>query len=326
MLFHARFPYAWRMETERRVLERFGKGGKRQGQAIVVATQVIEQSLDLDFDLMVTDMAPVDLLLQRAGRLHRHSDNNPHRSPGLKAPRLAISMPEMNGGVPEFGVDAYVYDAYILLKTYFVMQEHKHIQVIRQTENLIEAVYGDLDTGVIPQPHIRLLEEARQKMENSSKKDRAKAMTRLIPCVQDEALLDTVNPMLEEDNPELHQAFQALTRLIDPGVSLVCLHRTASGYSLSPDDHDGDIDLELEPQDEIVSALLQHTVTLHDRRIVHHLLENKQFAAPGAWRKKAALRYHRLAVFEGGVCPLRDTPYTLQLSREIGLIVHKEET
>jgi CRISPR-associated endonuclease/helicase Cas3 len=71
-LFHARFPFGRRMELETSVLERFGKNGgpAERNRRVLVATQVVEQSLDLDFDLMVTDVAPVDLVLQRAGRLH----------------------------------------------------------------------------------------------------------------------------------------------------------------------------------------------------------------------------------------------------------------
>ena len=83
-LLHARFPFADRAEREARCLGRFGKDGNtvevpgggtrsvhRPSRAVLVSTQIIEQSLDLDFDLMVSDMAPADLLLQRAGRLHR---------------------------------------------------------------------------------------------------------------------------------------------------------------------------------------------------------------------------------------------------------------
>ena len=76
ILFHARFALGDRLKIEDEVLRRFGKGQvgattEREGW-IVVATQVVEQSLDLDFDLMVSDLAPIDLLIQRAGRVHRH--------------------------------------------------------------------------------------------------------------------------------------------------------------------------------------------------------------------------------------------------------------
>ncbi len=73
-LFHARFTLGDRLAVEQDVLLRFGKEstqGLRRGQ-VLVATQVVEQSLDLDFDLMATDLAPIDLVVQRAGRLHRH--------------------------------------------------------------------------------------------------------------------------------------------------------------------------------------------------------------------------------------------------------------
>jgi CRISPR-associated endonuclease/helicase Cas3 len=73
-LFHARFAMGDRLAMEERVLQQFGSDSKakdRRGR-ILVATQVVEQSLDLDFDVLVSDLAPIDLLIQRAGRLCRH--------------------------------------------------------------------------------------------------------------------------------------------------------------------------------------------------------------------------------------------------------------
>lgn len=72
ILFHARFAMGDRQAIEAEVLRRFGRGSADR-TGVVVATQVIEQSLDLDFDLLVTDLAPADLLIQRAGRLWRHA-------------------------------------------------------------------------------------------------------------------------------------------------------------------------------------------------------------------------------------------------------------
>ncbi len=83
MLFHARFAMADRLRVEQAVLARFGRdSADRRG--VLVATQVVEHSLDLDFDLMVSDLAPVDLLIQRAGRLWRHRrDARPVAGPEL---------------------------------------------------------------------------------------------------------------------------------------------------------------------------------------------------------------------------------------------------
>ena len=67
-MFHARFAMGDRLGIEERVMARFGRGGTDRS-GVVVASQVIEQSLDIDFDLLVTDLAPMDLMIQRAGRL-----------------------------------------------------------------------------------------------------------------------------------------------------------------------------------------------------------------------------------------------------------------
>jgi len=86
LLFHARFALHDRLAMEERVLASFGKDStaeKRAGR-LLIATQVVEQSLDVDFDLVVTDLAPVDRVIQRAGRLRRHrraTDGTPLADP-----------------------------------------------------------------------------------------------------------------------------------------------------------------------------------------------------------------------------------------------------
>ncbi|GAB2525908.1 CRISPR-associated helicase Cas3' [Nocardiopsis aegyptia] len=78
-----------RTEVEARVRMLLGKGSPEDRHAIVVGTQVLEHGLDIDADLMVSDLCPVDLLFQRAGRLHRHARHN--RPPGVKTPLLLIA-------------------------------------------------------------------------------------------------------------------------------------------------------------------------------------------------------------------------------------------
>lgn len=73
-LFHSRFAMIDRLAIEDRTVAHFGNDSAhehRKGQ-VLIATQVVEQSLDLDFDVMITDLAPIDLIIQRAGRLRRH--------------------------------------------------------------------------------------------------------------------------------------------------------------------------------------------------------------------------------------------------------------
>ena len=84
MLFHARFALRDRLNMEERVLRSFGKDSTPEQRAgrLLIATQVVEQSLDVDFDLFVTDLAPIDRVIQRAGRLRRHrrsADGTPLR-------------------------------------------------------------------------------------------------------------------------------------------------------------------------------------------------------------------------------------------------------
>ncbi|MGL4603674.1 MAG: CRISPR-associated helicase Cas3', partial [Iodobacter sp.] len=100
-LFHSRFAMGHRLDIENKVLEIFGKkstGEQRRGQ-VLIGTQVLQESLDIDVSNMISDLAPVDLLIQRAGRLQRHvrtvdGDLNPAGQEGRESPVLYIYGPE----------------------------------------------------------------------------------------------------------------------------------------------------------------------------------------------------------------------------------------
>lgn len=92
LLLHSRFAMAHRLEKEEVVRTVLGRGehDERKG-FVLVGTQILEASLDYDVDLMVSDLAPVDLIIQRAGRIWRHADR---RSRPLAAPELLVLAPD----------------------------------------------------------------------------------------------------------------------------------------------------------------------------------------------------------------------------------------
>ncbi|WP_439375709.1 CRISPR-associated helicase Cas3' [Bradyrhizobium sp. DASA03120] len=94
-IFHARFAHGDRLAIEDAVLARFGREAATSDRAghVLVATQVVEQSLDLDFDLVISDLAPVDLILQRAGRLWRHMDLRPAGLRPATGPVMMVVRP-----------------------------------------------------------------------------------------------------------------------------------------------------------------------------------------------------------------------------------------
>lgn len=144
LLFHARFPMGRREEIEQTCLDKFGKGPKanRPRKAILVASQVVEQSLDLDFDGMLTELAPIDLLLQRAGRVHRHRDRI--RPKGLEVPVIQVILPEENETndlEKRYGNSGFVYAPFLLNNTERLVENGIHIPVPGEVRTVIAKVY-----------------------------------------------------------------------------------------------------------------------------------------------------------------------------------------
>jgi CRISPR-associated endonuclease/helicase Cas3 len=153
-LFHARFAMCDRQGIETDALERFGRDAEPENRAgrILVATQVVEQSLDLDFDLVISDLAPVDLIIQRAGRLWRHMDRRPEETRAVPGPRILVISPYPDEATsdkwlePALGKGAAVYsDPAILYRTAMTLFESGKIRTPQDLRPMIERVYGGKD-------------------------------------------------------------------------------------------------------------------------------------------------------------------------------------
>lgn len=324
-LFHARYLYEDREKREGQALRRFGKPSdlkvRRPRRAVLVATQVIEQSLDLDFDLMVTEMAPVDLLLQRAGRLHRHVRPRPDK---LQEPSLWIMAPESEGGVPFFdpGTEA-VYERHILLRSWLALKDRPAVAIPGDMEFLIEKVYDESPppTGLAP-ALIQAWEESLKILQGDLRHDAAEALFRYIspPYYRDDILEDR-NPELEEDAPEVHKSLQAATRLGAPGVSLICLYGDGVKVALDPKGC-RTINLQEKPSGEATRALLHRSVTLSHRGLVPWLINNGE--RPPGWQKHPLLCRCRLVRLDENHA-WRGDGYELRLSPEEGIVITKRK-
>lgn len=242
ILFHSRFTAGRRQELEEQVLGLFSRDGRRpQGRALVIATQVIEQSLDLDFDLMASDIAPVDLLLQRSGRLHRH-DRGENRPPHLREPVLLIRAPEDTTTAPGYKDTAGVYDDAVLLRTHTLLLDrhdrNEGIAIPGDVHNLVEEVYGE-EASATPRMEWEKAWTAAVKARRDKEKLMAKAASGMaIPkSGYEEALSfweqDEVSFSDDEDSRAIGDVRPMLTRLGKPTVLVILSEAVDSDTTIS---------------------------------------------------------------------------------------------
>ena len=217
-LLHARFMAADRVAKEEVLQARFGRGeGDRQGR-VLVATQVIEASLDLDFDLMISDLAPIGSMIQRAGRLWRHMDERPVDSRPVAGPALHIVSPD-----PYMVEDArwlhrmlksgaWVYPLATQWRTARVLFDARVIRAPGGLRHLIEAVHGPA-LEEVPSA----LESAKQEADGRSMIERQMARNQLL---KPDSYLDAAQKVHDEE--------KVMTRLGVRQVTL-WLARTGAG-------------------------------------------------------------------------------------------------
>jgi CRISPR-associated endonuclease/helicase Cas3 len=342
-LLHARMPYEQRQDREQKALIAYGRPDgkvevegkeapepvKRPCRSVLVSTQIIEQSLDLDFDLMVSDLAPIDLLLQRIGRLHRHHRERPA---GLTQPTLWLCDPEVDGdSVPLFAhrETSIVYSNHVLLRTWLLVRDRSRIVVPGDIDALIEVVYGDVEPDV-PGPAWRLAwEHTLAKLENEKGKDEYQGKIRVIFKPKVKKPLDKLAGHLrQEDAPELHPAAQAVTRLALPSIGLICLWGDVTNPSF---DREGKklYDITHAPDVMTTECLLRRSLTVTHFGLIRRLGDPNAPGAsaylPAGWKTSSLLRPYRLLVFDpragSAVVGTDDNAIALRLEDGRGLLI-----
>ena len=160
-LLHSRFPHFQRQNNEKRWMELLGKNdAHRPPGCVLVATQVVEQSVDIDADLLVTDLAPTDLLLQRLGRLHRHTRPRPV---GFETATCWILQPAVDWGADpkaireEIGASAYIYPPIALYLAQKIWRNRESVTLPTEIRELLESPTSLMDS--LPSGAAKLAEE-----------------------------------------------------------------------------------------------------------------------------------------------------------------------
>jgi CRISPR-associated endonuclease/helicase Cas3 len=216
LLFHARFTASDRQKITEKVLGLFGKEStSRPKRYVLVATQVVEQSLDVDFDHMVSEVAPIDLLLQRSGRIKRHTRDSTGRlisGPDQRGvPVLHVLVPAKDGNKPpKFGASEMIYERYPLLQTLALLEALKEnqIELPEEFRALIEAVYGN-DLPVVVSDDLK---EAKQKWDDLQE-DLAAQAGEFLLCEPTADEFDPVGADEVGDDSDDGNGWRARTRL-----------------------------------------------------------------------------------------------------------------
>ena len=337
-LNHARFTIGDRLAKDKDLLDRFGpprKAGRRPHRAIVVATQVVEQSLDVDFDLLVTDLAPIDLVLQRIGRLHRHERSRP---PRLAEPICCIDwLPSTSSPEPslEPGAKAIYGEQDMLMSAAAldrVINGSGVVTVPDDVHDLIEAVYGS--DAPIPPLWREAVAHARETRatEDRAKHDAAQGFLLNEPerSGKNSSLVGWLHTTASDNEEKGHAQVRDGEDSLE--VILLDLRRAGGQEELrtlpsAPEAPSTVIPTDRAPDKKVVRTMALSAVRLPPRlsnpRRIDQIIDELEKRVVPAWQADPQLRGQLFLLLEDGRAQLADT--ALEYSPSTGLKeVHSE--
>jgi CRISPR-associated endonuclease/helicase Cas3 len=317
-LFHGRFLFVDRDKIEKKCLNNFGKESTtRPKKYVLVTTQVIEQSLDVDFDLMISYIAPIDLLLQRSGRLHRHEERNKDRPELLKQPTMWLVEPTLNDdGKPNFQESEIIYNRHILLRTWLALRDRSSVQLPAEMDDLIESVYLDADApedleSVHQQDWQASLEDYKNG-ETRTKISKANAV-KLPPAIPESYPEDFTRDGTKDDDNTVAK----VTRLGDPTVTTIFLQQTDKGLVFPGTDEQ--VEPDRTPDFPTIQRLLAHSTRIGTRGLVQALIAEHK--VPPKW-SSALLRYCAYIVLDA-TSKAQVHKWELERDPDLGIVINR---
>ena len=250
MLYHAQFIMPDRYRKERALLKRMGKTSKDKdrNRLILIGTQVLEQSLDYDADIMVTQLCPIDLLFQRIGRLHRHKRDG--RTEGCSRP-ARLREPEciiLRDGEEDYDAGSRaVYGDYLLMRTKQVLAgiegreteegQKTEIKIPEDIPVFIQMVYNENENLCLAgEKYQKAMEDYRSDIK--SRKERAKGYLLAEPSQKG------IYGILDDSEDSGERAAEAAVRDGEGAIEVLLLKKGANGDIRYMDD-DGNWDSSL---------------------------------------------------------------------------------
>jgi CRISPR-associated endonuclease/helicase Cas3 len=248
-VLHSSFIATDRLEKESQLMDMIGKHGKRPEKKIIIGTQVIEQSLDIDFDVLITDLCPIDLLIQRIGRLHRHEIRRPekHRKP-------VVYVMGVNDRLEFERGSEHIYGKYLLARTQYFLK--KGIKIPIDIPVLVNDVYGDA-VPEFPEELQRVYQKSREEMEAFKQQKKDTALTYRIESPYRKKNL--IGWLKDPDCSKSDEMAAAQVRDIQETIEIIAVKQMGNGYGIFSGGRDISGRIE-EP--EIAKELAKQTIRL----------------------------------------------------------------
>jgi CRISPR-associated endonuclease/helicase Cas3 len=317
-LLHSQFPLEERQQREDDLKTKYGRNGNRPPKGIIVGTQVLEQSLDLDFDVMVSDLAPIDLLLQRAGRLHRHERTRPAAH---ATPRLWLNLEITSESDLKLGTDRTIYDEFIMRQTYITLGERTQIQLPYDYRTLIEAVYKEQ-----PPSEDDPLYDAWLELQSKQKIASGEARERLLPEPHPRdsfAKTAAMRVTFEEDENRADWVV-AKTRLGERTLNVIPLERKDDFIALA-DTNEG-ITVHAEASREAQRRLLRRHLRISNQTAIDEIQKDAEENTTKLFTQSALLKGFYPLWLKGGKREFKTRRGILRitLDPQLGLVIEME--
>ena len=314
ILIHSQFLMPDRAEIEQEILKRTGKTSnpEQRNRLIVVGTQVLEQSLDIDFDVMITDLCPIDLLLQRIGREHRHKGRV--RPQPLQNARCYV-LTETNA----------IYEPWILERTRQELPDLVQIPV--NIPELVQRVYAEPEDA----QKNDLWEEYRKNKKEMEKK--AKGFRVPEPDEEEDPDENNIAEWLSNTDLDLSDAkAQAAVRLGNPSVEVLVLRKKEDGVFFLPWQFEGQrVSADMIPSGEETAQILKQRLRLpayfvqkfRYENVIKELSKKTKENFP-EWQFSSQLKEELVLLLDETLSTVLDGSF-VHYDQKLGLIYGEEE-